>query len=135
MSVVAESSKKKDWLVNVGSVSQPKELVGFLLSELPKVRPWANAAPGAIIPIARMSAASRTAFFFQAEDGIRDPSVTGVQTCALPISFEVFRADSSTACLSHGRIVRRSMISKEIGRASSRERVEISVGVVAFKKK
>src|SRR5437764_3192151 len=24
-------------------------------------------------------------FFFQAEDGIRDPSVTGVQTCALPI--------------------------------------------------
>src|SRR5260370_33127045 len=25
-------------------------------------------------------------FFFQAEDGIRDSSVTGVQTCALPIS-------------------------------------------------
>ena len=25
-------------------------------------------------------------FFFQAEDGIRDTSVTGVQTCALPIS-------------------------------------------------
>src|SRR5438105_3050183 len=25
------------------------------------------------------------AFFFQAEDGIRDPLVTGVQTCALPI--------------------------------------------------
>src|SRR5258706_9676913 len=25
------------------------------------------------------------AFFFQAEDGIRDWSVTGVQTCALPI--------------------------------------------------
>ena len=25
-------------------------------------------------------------FFFQAEDGIRDISVTGVQTCALPIS-------------------------------------------------
>src|SRR5437016_6644675 len=25
-------------------------------------------------------------FFFQAEDGIRDWSVTGVQTCALPIS-------------------------------------------------
>src|SRR5437762_4997228 len=24
-------------------------------------------------------------FFFQAEDGIRDTSVTGVQTCALPI--------------------------------------------------
>src|SRR5437763_5507017 len=27
-----------------------------------------------------------TDFFFQAEDGIRDTSVTGVQTCALPIS-------------------------------------------------
>src|SRR5260370_40602929 len=26
-------------------------------------------------------------FFFQAEDGIRDSSVTGVQTCALPIYF------------------------------------------------
>src|SRR5438046_1615071 len=28
-------------------------------------------------------------FFFQAEDGIRDWSVTGVQTCALPISTAV----------------------------------------------
>src|SRR2546430_7636389 len=27
-----------------------------------------------------------SAFFFQAEDGIRDLTVTGVQTCALPIS-------------------------------------------------
>src|SRR5215207_6379394 len=27
----------------------------------------------------------RPCFFFQAEDGIRDPRVTGVQTCALPI--------------------------------------------------
>src|SRR5207248_8576860 len=27
-------------------------------------------------------------FFFQAEDGIRDRTVTGVQTCALPISFQ-----------------------------------------------
>src|SRR5260221_6767662 len=26
-------------------------------------------------------------FFFQAEDGIRDHCVTGVQTCALPISY------------------------------------------------
>src|SRR5438105_7832551 len=30
-------------------------------------------------------------FFFQAEDGIRDPLVTGVQTCALPISIDVGR--------------------------------------------
>src|SRR5207249_9261505 len=29
---------------------------------------------------------SCVSFFFQAEDGIRDRNVTGVQTCALPIS-------------------------------------------------
>src|SRR5699024_11857052 len=28
-------------------------------------------------------------FFFQAEDGIRDRNVTGVQTCALPIWFAI----------------------------------------------
>src|SRR5690554_7396341 len=28
-------------------------------------------------------------FFFQAEDGIRDADVTGVQTCALPIFWDV----------------------------------------------
>src|SRR6266446_8431783 len=28
-------------------------------------------------------------FFFQAEDGIRDYKVTGVQTCALPISITI----------------------------------------------
>src|SRR5256885_3971112 len=32
------------------------------------------------------SASRRGFFFFQAEDGIRDYKVTGVQTCALPIS-------------------------------------------------
>src|SRR5438552_11601515 len=31
------------------------------------------------------SARPRWSFFFQAEDGIRDDLVTGVQTCALPI--------------------------------------------------
>src|SRR3989454_7121289 len=36
-------------------------------------------------------------FFFQAEDGIRDYKVTGVQTCALPISFGVDRAFFSEA--------------------------------------
>ena len=34
-----------------------------------------------------MSAVFCFFFFFQAEDGIRDDLVTGVQTCALPISF------------------------------------------------
>src|SRR5690554_7563339 len=33
----------------------------------------------------------RLVFFFQAEDGIRDADVTGVQTCALPISFDLRR--------------------------------------------
>src|SRR5437588_2422851 len=32
-----------------------------------------------------MCLVSITIFFFQAEDGIRDHCVTGVQTCALPI--------------------------------------------------
>src|SRR5256885_16612681 len=34
---------------------------------------------------ARRTRHSRVFFFFQAEDGIRDYKVTGVQTCALPI--------------------------------------------------
>src|SRR5690606_39424478 len=33
-------------------------------------------------------------FFFQAEDGIRDFHVTGVQTCALPISFAAVAGDT-----------------------------------------
>src|SRR5437868_15383409 len=37
-------------------------------------------------------------FFFQAEDGIRDRNVTGVQTCALPIS------RSLVAQLSNGQL-------------------------------
>src|SRR2546427_5396767 len=32
-------------------------------------------------------------FFFQAEDGIRDLTVTGVQTCALPICVERYGLD------------------------------------------
>src|SRR6266850_6332851 len=34
----------------------------------------------------KMNDNARFFFFFQAEDGIRDYKVTGVQTCALPIS-------------------------------------------------
>src|SRR5207237_4620563 len=37
-------------------------------------------------------------FFFQAEDGIRDSSVTGVQTCALPICA---RGASLAPCVVH----------------------------------
>src|SRR5258708_26071870 len=38
-------------------------------------------------------------FFFQAEDGIRDDLVTGVQTCALPIYCERHRVTASIAQL------------------------------------
>src|SRR2546425_6612150 len=36
-------------------------------------------------------------FFFQAEDGIRDKLVTGVQTCALPISIAGLAAATDCA--------------------------------------
>src|SRR5689334_16142633 len=42
-------------------------------------------------------------FFFQAEDGIRDGTVTGVQTCALPISEGLEKAASLTATLVRAR--------------------------------
>src|SRR5207247_8800286 len=56
-------------------------------------------------------------FFFQAEDGIRDPLVTGVQTCALPIS-PCWRNSHGAArgCLGlwelrqHGAAARRSRV-------------------------
>src|SRR5690625_7156240 len=40
-------------------------------------------------------------FFFQAEDGIRDGHVTGVQTCALPILIFLMMAahDTSTSAI------------------------------------
>src|SRR5688572_33009868 len=40
-------------------------------------------------------------FFFQAEDGIRDLTVTGVQTCALPILLLIARASMRFATLAH----------------------------------
>src|SRR5437764_7740043 len=86
-------------------------------------------------------------FFFQAEDGIRDTSVTGVQTCALPIF--PGRPAARPACgvaggsLSYGTAVALSAVAAltagaavaaprplaavrgktKIGRASCRERV------------
>src|SRR5256885_7358613 len=41
-------------------------------------------------------------FFFQAEDGIRDYKVTGVQTCALPILTEHQRATACGPCTEAG---------------------------------
>src|SRR5206468_8165724 len=92
----------------------------------------------------------RFIFFFQAEDGIRDLIVTGVQTCALPISAPGQSSCRPPATIRPGagrRVVRPVHASQqarcrrpgpprpEIGRASCRERVEISVAAVAIKKK
>src|SRR5207249_5772515 len=55
-------------------------------------------------------------FFFQAEDGIRDRNVTGVQTCALPISLQdLLRggapgADLHAVLLFEGRVQRRDVL-------------------------
>src|SRR5260370_26979461 len=87
-------------------------------------------------------------FFFQAEDGIRDSSVTGVQTCALPISDlngssflrstvieRILIGVMALWRLSAGVSDMRSTTSSQIGRASGRERGEISVGAGSLKKK
>src|SRR5205809_3659136 len=98
-------------------------------------------------------------FFFQAEDGIRDVAVTGVQTCALPIwrNFQDHPARPVSRLLGPGRPVgypdehwnqdvsrlrecagrglRQKAPAQEIGRASCRERVEIWGGEVVYKKK
>ena len=69
-------------------------------------------------------------FFFQAEDGIRDTSVTGVQTCALPIyrrQDEDIEDGEEPVVEQTGEQVKGMEILKhepyEIGRASCRERV------------
>src|SRR5262249_57246434 len=89
----------------------------------------------------------RRLFFFQAEDGIRDWSVTGVQTCALPIcalrrvfaysrpywpnlvGAAVALTVAAGTVLALGQGLRRLI---EIGRASCRERVESAVAGVAL---
>src|SRR5437763_16906166 len=81
-------------------------------------------------------------FFFQAEDGIRDTSVTGVQTCALPILrrlrlLGLVRQEQEVAeVVPHRRVVGvggGELV--QIGRASCRERVWNSGAAVSIKKK
>src|SRR5260370_41903016 len=77
-------------------------------------------------------------FFFQAEDGIRDSSVTGVQTCALPISGTRRSSRRSERPLRReDRLVpgAEPAGARQIGRAACRERGEISVVAVSLKKK
>ena len=58
-------------------------------------------------------------FFFQAEDGIRDRDVTGVQTCALPISFfslKIVLAIQGLLCLhTHFKMICSSSVKNAIG--------------------
>src|SRR5699024_11242586 len=95
-------------------------------------------------------------FFFQAEDGIRDRNVTGVQTCALPICKALISTDLPSKELGqfadlalksrHTKIatlslvppdvnvadpdfdqIRKTISRAKIGRASCRERVQSTV--------
>src|SRR2546426_426312 len=68
-------------------------------------------------------------FFFQAEDGIRDYKVTGVQTCALPISAPAgrepgLRPAPAGPCLdhAHGGPLRALAADGEQGRCRSPRR-------------
>src|SRR5207237_2836655 len=60
-------------------------------------------------------------FFFQAEDGIRDSSVTGVQTCALPI----FTAQKPPRHFHWLRLRRRSTRSKRFNTLRLTTRPEV----------
>src|SRR5260370_27658508 len=60
-----------------------------------------------------------SSFFFQAEDGIRDSSVTGVQTCALPILGELSHEEAQVHTRRAG--VRCGSL-RNIGRDRSEER-------------
>src|SRR5687768_17865404 len=67
-------------------------------------------------------------FFFQAEDGIRDVAVTGVQTCALPICPGDGSVANLDAMVLHELYHDRQ--TGEIGRASCRERVYSPIVVI-----
>src|SRR2546426_8688811 len=55
-------------------------------------------------------------FFFQAEDGIRDYKVTGVQTCALPISGADLEQSRRRAEIVPGRpLTRRCRVRRDEG--------------------
>src|SRR5690625_7666154 len=74
-----------------------------------------------------------TFFFLQAEDGIRDGHVTGVQTCALPI-LRAFTTTPGKTDSGSRTSASSGSPSSQIGRASCRERVEISVVCLSLQK-
>src|SRR5438105_15881910 len=67
-----------------------------------------------------MQARDYACFFFQAGDGIRDPLVTGVQTCALPISRDGMLVVSRLR--QRGRATARNRPISKIAAARSEER-------------
>src|SRR5205823_6907515 len=89
-------------------------------------------------------------FFFQAEDGIRDKLVTGVKTCALPISnvkmsmnpFDEIALEEAVRLKEAGVATEIVVVScgvqacqEKIGRASCRERVSIAEGAGGVRRK
>src|SRR5687768_17875553 len=76
------------------------------------------------------AAVSRTkiSFFFRAEDGVRDVGVTGVQTCALPISGRhidlvgTMIVPTKSIWRPGFKLMRPCACAVNIGRASCRER-------------
>src|SRR5256886_13694280 len=58
-------------------------------------------------------------FFFQAEDGIRDLTVTGVQTCALPISLATEGAAPNIATLVAPRRINEHLVNSRSSRNRS----------------
>src|SRR5688572_33449143 len=68
----------------------------------------------------------KLSFFFQAEDGIRDLTVTGVQTCALPISGRSLA--TPTAARGRGAVTRDRPASGKSGRPSGVQKENQGVG-------
>src|SRR5207244_5052380 len=70
-------------------------------------------------------------FFFQAEDGIRDDLVTGVQTCALPISVPRVRPWLASPADARGRPRRLGHQRRRMGRGRAAQPVhgELLLGV------
>src|SRR6266581_3849341 len=92
MSVVAVSLKKKTDLL----VAEVQALADKLLSRAPlSLRERKKLLNRPLEAELERAFQNEIYFFFRAEDGIRDGRVTGVQTCALPISGPPGRAGSS----------------------------------------
>src|SRR2546429_4336705 len=67
-------------------------------------------------------------FFFQAEDGIRDVAVTGVQTCALPISLKRQKRPGNAGLLRCSSCERRGQEASEASGSGRRRSEERRVG-------